>query len=188
MTYLFFIVLYFRANCTPSHSQLVLDLLDELINYSNDNPENHDLVTLATIFHQRLVWIPPFNDGNGRTVRLAMNLILMRGGYPPTFILTKDRRKYYCALNQANNGDYSKMLLLMFLAAERSLNLSLSAIAGDYEDYFPTGDIAEDPSVSYGQEYLSLLARRGRIDAYKEGRVWYTTKSAVEEYRQKKLK
>lgn len=33
--------------------------------------------------------------------------------------------------------------------------------------------------VPYGQEYLSLLSRRDRIGAYKEGRVWLTTKSAV---------
>jgi len=33
------------------------------------------------------------------------------------------------------------------------------------------------------QEYVSLLARRGKIEAYKEGRVWYTSKKAIEAYR-----
>jgi hypothetical protein len=39
-----------------------------------------------------------------------------------------------------------------------------------------------EPETPYGQEYISLLARTGKIDAYKEGRNWYTTKEAIEEY------
>jgi hypothetical protein len=35
----------------------------------------------------------------------------------------------------------------------------------------------------YTQEYLSLLARTGRLEAIKKGRLWYTTSNAVEEYR-----
>ncbi|MFT6152353.1 MAG: hypothetical protein ACJAY9_001753, partial [Flavobacteriales bacterium] len=31
-------------------------------------------------------------------------------------------------------------------------------------------------------EYISLLARQGKIDAYKEGRNWLTTKEAVLDY------
>jgi hypothetical protein len=34
----------------------------------------------------------------------------------------------------------------------------------------------------YGQEYISLLARQGKIDAYKEGRNLITTREAVENY------
>ena len=176
------------ANFTPPNARLVPDLLDELVAYTNAHAEGEDLLTLATVFHHRFVWIHPFADGNGRTVRLVMNLIMMRAGYPPSFILTKDRNKYFKALNNANKGDYNKLLLLMFQAMERSLNIYLNAIGGDYEDYEPTSIIANDPSIPYGQEYLSLLARRGRIDAYKEGRVWYTRRSAVRDYRDVKLK
>jgi Fic family protein len=39
--------------------------------------------------HRRLVDIPPFNDGNGRTARLLMNLVLIRGGYPPVAVPPK---------------------------------------------------------------------------------------------------
>jgi len=76
----------------------------------------------------------------------------------------------------------------MLQAAERSLNIYISSVGGDYEDYLPTHMIAEEPDIPYGQEYLSLLARRGRIDAYKEGKIWLTTKSAVKAYRDQKLK
>ncbi|EIA07180.1 filamentation induced by cAMP protein Fic [Flavobacterium frigoris PS1] len=34
----------------------------------------------------------------------------------------------------------------------------------------------------YGQEYISLLARKEKIDVYKEGRNWLTTREAVENY------
>ena len=34
----------------------------------------------------------------------------------------------------------------------------------------------------YGQEYVSLLARQGKIDAYKEGKNWLTSKNAIQEY------
>lgn len=176
------------ANFTPPNARKVRDLLDALIDMVKDNERGHDILTLATLFHHRFVWIHPFNDGNGRTVRLAMNLLLMREGFPPCFILSKDRKKYYAALNQANNGNYQKLLLMMFQAMERSLNIYLSSIGGNYEDYLSTATLAKDPEVPYGQEYLSLLARRGRIDAYKEGRAWLTTKTAIKQYQKKKQK
>jgi Fic family protein len=51
---------------------------------------------LETAFtaHHRLVDIHPFDDGNGRTTRLLMNLILMRGGYPPVAVRPADRLAY----------------------------------------------------------------------------------------------
>jgi len=39
--------------------------------------------------HRRLVDTHPFNDGNGRTARLLMNLVLIRGGYPPCQFVRK---------------------------------------------------------------------------------------------------
>ena len=41
--------------------------------------------------HWRLVDIHPFNDGNGRTARLLMNLLLIRGGYPLVAVRPQDR-------------------------------------------------------------------------------------------------
>lgn len=176
------------ANFTPPNARKVPVLLDQLLEYINTNPNKYDVIALATLFHHRFVWIHPFTDGNGRTVRLAMNLLLLRVGFPPVYILTQDRKKYISALNQANNGNYNKLLLMMYQAVERSLDIYLNTIGGDYEDYEPTADIAEDPSIPYGQEYLSLLARRGRIDAFKERGKWLTTKSAVLQYQKEKLK
>ena len=170
------------ANFTPPAANKLSDLLDELVDFVNQNPLGLNIIELATVFHHKFVWIHPFFDGNGRTVRLAMNLILMRTGFPPAIILKNDRRKYYDALNQANGGNYEKLLLLMIQALERSLNIYLAALSEEDSGYKEISQLLEDPAVPYGQEYISLLARRGKIDAYKEGKNWYTSEKAIRNY------
>lgn len=54
--------------------------------------------------HRRLVDVHPFNDGNGRTARLLMNLILIRGGYPPIAVRPEDRPEYIQALQESQAG------------------------------------------------------------------------------------
>lgn len=170
------------ANFVPPNALKVSNLLDELIDFVHTNPLQLNIIELATIFHHKFVWIHPFFDGNGRTVRLAMNLLLIKEGFPPAIILRNDRKKYYTALNTANNGNYEKLMLLMAQALERSLNIYLNALPDNDTEYKEISNLVEEGSVPYGQEYISLLARQGKIDAYKEGRNWLTTKEAVENY------
>ena len=54
--------------------------------------------------HRRLVDIHPFNGGNGRTARLLMNLLLIRGDYPPVAVRPQDRLRYLQALQEAQAG------------------------------------------------------------------------------------
>jgi Fic family protein len=170
------------ANFLPPNARKVPDLMKELVDFINQNPLGLHEVILATVFHHRFVWIHPFFDGNGRTVRLVMNLILMQHGYPPAIILKNDRKKYYDALNQANSGSYKKLLLLVIQALERSLDIYTSSFQDTDDEYLPISSIVMEPDMPYGQEYVSLLARTGKIDAYKEGRNWLTTERAVKEY------
>ncbi|MEZ7506033.1 Fic family protein [Flavobacterium sp. Arc2] len=170
------------ANFVPPNANKVSDLLDELIDFINTNPLGLNDIELAAVFHHKLVWIHPFFDGNGRTVRLAMNLVLMRCGFPPAIILKNDQKKYYEALNQANGGNYQKLTLLMCQALERTLNIYLNALPGNDTEYISISNLVQEPEMPYGQEYISLLARQGKIDAYKEGRNWLTTREAVENY------
>jgi len=171
------------ANFVPPNANKVSDLLDELIDFVNINPLGLNDIELATVFHHKLVWIHPFFDGNGRTVRLAMNLLLMRKGFTPAIILKNDRKKYYEALNQANSGNYQKLILLMSQALERTLNIYISSLPDNDYDFQEISNIVSEPNeLPYGQEYISLLARQGKIDAHKEGRNWFTTKKAIEEY------
>lgn len=170
------------ANFTPPNAIKVPDLLDELVDYINRNPEHLNSLELASVFHHRLVWIHPFFDGNGRTVRLIMNLLLMRDGFPPAIILSNDRKKYYDALNKANNSDYNKLILLIAQALERSLNIYINTLDDTNDLYKPISQLIEEANLPYGQEYLSLLARKGKLDAYKEGRNWLSTQDAIKKY------
>ena len=64
--------------------------------------------------HYRLTAIHPFSDGNGRTARLLMNLILVRGGYPPVAVRPEDRARYLAALEEASvRGDTGAFTALM---------------------------------------------------------------------------
>lgn len=168
------------ANFTPPSPSSISDLLDELIDFVNES--NLDIPVLAALFHHRFVWIHPFFDGNGRTGRLLMNLVLLKAGYPPSIILKNDRKKYYSALNLANNGDFGKITLMVLQGLERSLNMYINIIPDKYDEYQEISTIVEDPAIPYGIEYISLLARRGEINAHKEGRNWLTTKSDVMNY------
>ncbi len=170
------------ANFIPPNARKVSQLLDELVTFVNTNPLQLNDIELATIFHHKMVWIHPFFDGNGRTVRLAMNLLLLKKGFPPAIILKNDRKKYYEALNQANKGNYHKLMLLMCQALERTLNIYLSALPNNDTNYESISNIVEESDIPYGQEYVSLLARQGKIDAHKEGGNWVTTKKAVKDY------
>ncbi|MDH5723491.1 MAG: Fic family protein [Alphaproteobacteria bacterium] len=88
-------------------------------------------VELAAKAHYQLVTIHPFVDGNGRTARLLMNLILMQHGYPPALIRKRDRMKYISSLEKAQLGgssdDYHKVI---YDAANRSLDIYLNALTG----------------------------------------------------------
>ncbi len=52
--------------------------------------------------HFRLTAIHPFADGNGRTARLLMNLMLIRGGYPPIAVRPEDRKHYLDTLEHGS--------------------------------------------------------------------------------------
>ena len=55
--------------------------------------------------HFRLTAIHPFSDGNGRTARLLMNLLLIRGGYVPIAVRPEDRKRYLDTLEHGSLAD-----------------------------------------------------------------------------------
>jgi Fic family protein len=93
-----------------------------------DTPET------AFSVHRRLVDIHPFNDGNGRTARLLMNLVLIRGGYPPVAVRPEDRLSYIRALQRAQagqGGEHLDALLYARLDATLQEYLSVLTEGGD---------------------------------------------------------
>jgi Fic family protein len=172
---------------TPPESWLVPQEMEDWANWLEENQALHP-AELAALAHHRLVAIHPFVDGNGRTARLVMNLLLMRQGYPPTVILRANRRQYYRVLAEADAGQVKSLVNFVGRALERSLTLYLQACTpqifppDESETWIPLREAA--PGSPYSQEYLSLLARLGRIEAVKRGKVWYTTWQAVQRYQQ----
>ena len=172
---------------TPPESWLVPNLMMEWGEWLFAEEKHYHPVELAALAHHRLVAIHPFIDGNGRTARLVMNLILMRAGYPPTVIERINRRQYYRVLDQADAGKPAALANFVGRAVERSLNLYLEACTlvssapGPEAEWISLRTAVE--GTPYSQEYLSLLARTGRLEAVKRGKVWYTTRNAVEVYR-----
>lgn len=91
-------------------------------------------VALAAEFHARLVTIHPFVDGNGRTARLASNLLLMRHGYPPASWAPEDRSEYYRALEAASlEGRREAITLLTAQAVARTFDRYLHVLEEAWE-------------------------------------------------------
>ena len=64
----------------------------------------------VAIAHHELVKIYPFKDGNGRTARLLLNLILLKNGFPICNIKRSERPDYYNALSLADEGEYEPII------------------------------------------------------------------------------
>ncbi len=160
-------------------------LMQELIKWIENNFNKLHIIELAAISHHRISNIHPFSDGNGRTARLFMNLLLMQKGFPMVVILKHDRVKYYRTLSKADKGNYSPFLRFIAQAAERSLNIYLKTLKPERSDskkYLPLSEIAKQ--TIYSDKYLNLLSRYGKIEAHKDGRNWVTTLDAIKKYQE----
>lgn len=80
----------------------VPELIDRLIDDINHRPDDVHPVVHAALMHLDFVKIHPFVDGNGRTARILMNLLLRRGGYPAIPIYPNDRLAYLNAIEHAD--------------------------------------------------------------------------------------
>ena len=79
-------------------------------------------IAFASKAHFDLVNIHPFIDGNGRTCRLLMNMILLQNSYPPLIIKVEDKIDYIKALNSSRdnkNNDFEKFI---YKKVEATLN------------------------------------------------------------------
>lgn len=101
------------ATHIPPDYLKVPELMEKLILTYNTWSEYHPIIQ-AALLHGELVKIHPFVDGNGRTSRLLMNLVLMNNGYNPVIIKKESRLKYYEALDKAHTtGNYTDFIKLI---------------------------------------------------------------------------
>jgi Fic family protein len=171
------------ASIIPPQSIKIEREMNNLINWYYENKFILPVPELASKMHYKFVCIHPFIDGNGRVSRLLMNLILMMNGYPPAIILHVDRKKYYRILNEADNGNDSSFDNFIGRSIERSLIIYLNSIKPNLSEKAGFISLKEATNYcDYSQEYLSLLARKGKLSAIKMNKKWLTTQEAIEEY------
>ena len=141
--------------------------------------EIHTIVHLARA-HASLEQIHPYLDGNGRTGRLVLNLMLVRTGYPPAIIYKADRPKYLRALRRFDReGDPLLLAELLARAVKHSIDrFVLPALAG------PHRMVPLSALIRPGVSLLALrrAIKRGRLQALKRGDQWHSTKQWVDEY------
>lgn len=136
--------------------------------------------------HNQFERIHPFLDGNGRTGRLLLNLVLVRLGYPPIIVLKRQREPYLSALRKADGGDYGPLGELLARAMYDNLNRFIVANVAGPARLVPLAALAnEDFSIAA----LRQAAQRGRLDAIQgpDG-IWRSSRRAVERYSREKGK
>ena len=102
--------------------QQMADLGEYIVEITDPENKIHNFpIVCAAAAHARLAQIHPFVDGNGRTARILMNLILMRLGYTICIITREDRLRYYDSLEESQAGDLTPLVLLMYENVEESL-------------------------------------------------------------------
>jgi Fic family protein len=161
--------------------------MNEFIEWYYRNKYTIPVPELAAWIHYHFVCIHPFIDGNGRTSRLLMNLVLMQNGYPPAVILNIDRKKYYNVLKLADLDKPNEFINFIGRAIERSLIIYLNSVKPvstktELQGYITLKEATK--YCDYSLEYLSLLARKGKLPAVKFQRNWMTTREAIENYKE----
>lgn len=157
--------------------------MNEMIDWLNKNRKKYHIVELAAILHHKFVHIHPFSDGNGRTGRLVMNVMIMHAGYPICIILKNDRRKYYNALSYADHGKYKPLCEFIAQNVLRSLNIYLNTLTpyGPKKEKFISLKKLSEGS-PYSAQYLRKLVSLGKLEGYKEKRDWLSSKEALKKY------
>ncbi|MCY4576936.1 MAG: Fic family protein [Candidatus Kaiserbacteria bacterium] len=103
--------------CPPDYTQ-VNDYIEELLDFINQEAESKDFLLNTAIAHHRFACIHPFDNGNGRVVRVFTYALLIKYGFQvhngrilnPTAIFCMDRDKYYDMLELADSGKQEDVL------------------------------------------------------------------------------
>jgi len=105
----------------PSQPFMVAKEMEDYFVWFEENKSKMHPVLLAAEMHERLVTIHPFLDGNGRTSRLIMNLILLQNGYVIANIKGdyETRMNYYQTLEAAQTSNNKEDFLLFIAQVEK---------------------------------------------------------------------
>ena len=158
----------FVGGMTPPTHPLVQAELSLWLDYvnrfgvavKNGNIGLIDVPEELAFIHKEFEYIHPFLDGNGRTGRLLLNLVLLRLGWPPTIILKNQRRKYLSALDKADKGDSGPLAEMLCRSIIDNAYYLIPDIAG-LESYVPLEALVSN---DFSLAALRQAAARGRLD------------------------
>jgi len=149
-------------------------LMEAFLTWLQSDLQDHP-IKIATQAHFKLVSIHPFTDGNGRTARLLMNLLLMQAGYPPAIIRKEDRSVYINSLEKGQTkNDLDDYYKIMFEAVDHSLDIYLEAVEPERvnisepiaeQRFYTTDEVAKLLQVD--PESVRRYVRRGDLRAVK---------------------
>lgn len=150
---------------------------EQIVNGAIDRPLPEELAGLHNEFEQ----IHPFIDGNGRTGRLLLNLILVRLGHPPVVIFKRQRERYLLAMQRADVGDCGALGELIARAMYDNLNRFIVPNVAGPARLVPLTALVDK---EFTLAALRQAATRGRLDAVQgHDGIWRSSRRAVEAYR-----
>lgn len=152
------------------------------------DPNNVPFPERLAKVHNDFEKVHPFLDGNGRTGRLLLNLLLVRLGYPPAIVFKNERTKYLNAMRKADEGDFGPLGELIARAVTNNLyRFVVPAIAGPAR-LVPLASLV-DEKVGLTPAGLRVAAERGRLRAQKtDNGNWLSSKNWVADYQESKQK
>lgn len=111
--------------CPPEHVEAEMDRLIEI--YNELTQKNVHPLIVASWVHHAFTTIHPFQDGNGRVVRLIASLILIKNNLFPITVLREEAKiKYIRALEEADNGQPQKLVTYFAEIQKRNIEEALN--------------------------------------------------------------
>lgn len=111
--------------CPPEQVDSEMDRLIEI--YDDLTKRNINPLIIATWVHHAFTTIHPFQDGNGRVVRLIASLILIKSNYFPITVLREEAKaKYIQALEEADDEEPQKLVSYFAEIQKRNIEEALN--------------------------------------------------------------
>jgi Fic family protein len=144
----------------------------------------HPLPEELARLHNSFERLHPFIEGNGRTGRLVLNLILVRLRYPPIIVFKQQRDSYLAAMRRGDADDHGALGELIARAMEDNLNRFIVPDLAGPARMVPLVALVD---AEFTINALRQAAQRGRLNAVQgpDG-VWRSSRKSVDAYRASK--